>query len=161
MLRAPGLEPVVRPGFGRTSPLMERDMLRDNWWAVGVPLPDPAVEAARDVDHNALADLYPKGPLGPREFLAKEQLATGEQEWKKLIERGGNAVNFLAEEAIAWANAHPQDPRVPQALHRVVEATHYGPADGKKSREYSKQAFDILHRRYPNSEWTKQTKYWY
>jgi hypothetical protein len=158
MLRAPGLEPVVRSGFGRETPVMERDILRDNWWQVGDVKVD---DHPREIDHDALADLYPIGPLGPIGFLPKDQLAAGEEEYRKLVDRAGNAVNFLAAEAIAWVNAHPQDPRVPQALYQVVEATHYGPADGKKSREYSKQAFDILHRKYPNSDWTKKTKYWY
>lgn len=157
MLRAPGMEPEVRPGFGRTTEVMKSDMLRDNWWA----LAGDVRQGDRDQDHDALVDLYPKGPFGPAEFLPAEQRATAQTEWKKLVERSGNAVNFLAGETIAWATAHPQDPRVPQALHLAVEATHYGPADGLKSREYSKQAFDILHRRYAESEWTKKTKYWY
>jgi hypothetical protein len=157
MLRAPGMEPEVRPGFGRRTEVMKSDMLRDNWWA----LAGDVRQGERDQDHDALVDLYPKGPFGPAEFLPAEQRAAAQTEWKKLVERGGNAVNFLAGETIAWATAHPQDPRVPQALYLVVEATHYGPADGVKSREYSKQAFDILHRRYAGSEWAKKTKYWY
>jgi hypothetical protein len=157
MLRAPGLQPMVRPGFGRTTPVTNSDPFRDNWWLVS----DRATEAARDDQHDALIDLYPKGPFGPSDFLPKDQLSAAQQEWHKLVEGSGNSVNFLAGEAIAWATAHPQDPRVPQALHLVVEATHYGPADGVKSKEYSKQAFDILHRKYPASEWTKKTKYWY
>jgi hypothetical protein len=157
MLRAPGLDPIVRPGFGRMTPLMKSDPFRDNWWAL-----EGSVQGdARDVEHEALADLYPKGSAGPPDFLSKDQIATAQREWQKMVEGGGNAVNFLASETIGWTTAHPQDPRVPEALYLVVEATHYGPADGKKSREYSKQAFDILHRRYPASEWTKKTKYWY
>ena len=89
------------------------------------------------------------------------QRAAGEQEWQRLMKQAGNAVNYLAAEAIAWSQSHPQDPNVPQALHEVVQATRYGPADGKKSREYSKQAFDLLHRQYPKSPWTAQTPYWY
>jgi hypothetical protein len=157
MLRAPGLVPVVRPGSGRTTPVMESDSFRDNWWDLGGEVHGDG----RDVQHEALADLYPKGAAGPADFLPKDQAAAGEAEVRKMTERAGNAVNFLASETIAWATAHPQDPRVPQALHLVVEATHFGPADGKKSKEYSKQAFDILHRKYPTSEWTKKTKYWY
>lgn len=106
LLRA---ERLVRAGFNRGTPVLERDMVRDNWWSLLEERPD----GDRDANHEALYDLYPEGEMGP------------------------------------------------EALHRVVEATHYGPADGKKSKEYSKQAFDILHRRYPNSEWTKKTKYWY
>jgi hypothetical protein len=157
MLRAPGLTPLIRPGFGRMTSVLNSDPFRDNWWFLGDGRPGQP-----DRDHDALADLYPpKGPIGPTEFLSSGQRSAGEQEWQKMANRGGDSVNFLAGETIAWSTAHPQDPRVPQALHLVVEATHYGPADGVKSKEYSKQAFDILHRKYPASEWTKKTKYWY
>ena len=158
MLRGPGFEPVVRSGFDRSTPVMEMDSFRDNWWnLIGNAGPD----GQRDADHEALYDLYPKGELGPAGFLTSAQRAAGDAERKRMKETAGNAVNFLGAEAIAWAQAHAEDPRVPESLHRVVEATHYGPADGKKSKEYSQQAFDILHRRYPSSEWTKKTKYWY
>jgi hypothetical protein len=137
---------------------MNRDDFRDNWWALENP---PERDGAADPTHEALYDLYPKGAFGPAEFLPKDQRAAGQQEWTRLVERTGNAVNYLGSEAMAWAQAHQQDPRVPQALYLLVEATHYGPNDGKKGREYSRQAFELLHRRYPNSEWTKKTKYWY
>jgi hypothetical protein len=157
MLRAPGFQPMVRPGFGRTTPVMSSDSFRDNWW----DFPEQVNDDNRDVEHDALVDLYPKGPMGPTDFLPKAQVGAAEQERQKMQERGGNGVNYLASQTITWAKAHPQDPRVPQALHLVVEATHYGPVDGTTSKQYSKQAFDILHRQYPASEWTKKTKYWY
>jgi len=152
------LEPVVRPGFSRTTPVMKSDVLRDNWWLLQAP------SAKHDGDpdngrHQALFDLYPDGRFGPTEFLPATQREAGQKEWQELIRVAGNSVNYLCANAIEWARAHPEDPRVPQALHLAVEATHYGPAE--KSSAYSKQAFDILHRRYPASEWTKKTKYWY
>ena len=158
MLRGPGFEPVLRPGFNRRTAVMHSDSFRDNWWALNDP---PERDGASDPDHEALYDLYPKGNFGPTEFLPKDQRAAGQKEWSQLVEQTGNAVNYLGAQAIAWAQEHGQDPRVPQALYQLVEATHYGPNDGKKGREYSKQAFELLHRKYPNSEWTKKTKYWY
>ena len=69
---------------------------------------------------------------------------------------------FLAEKALQWAGSHPDDPRVPEALHRVVEAVRYGcGSDPTRDSSYSKRAFTLLHKRYPNSEWTKKTKYWF
>jgi hypothetical protein len=156
MLRGPGFTPVIRPGFPREAGILERDMLRDNWWHFDGPSgyrdPEPG-------NHEALYDLYPDGKFIPPDFLPKDQRAAGEAEWHKLIERAGNSVNYLCAETIAWAKSHPQDPRVPQALHEAVIATRYGPYDARSG--YSKQAFDLLHRNYPNSEWTRQTKYWY
>lgn len=159
MLRGPGLEPVIRSGFGRPDRTMERSVFRDNWWSfetrAGRPVPAGS-------DHEALYDIYPDGKTIPPDFLPRERRAAGEAEWEALQDRAVNGVNYLCAETLAWARSHPQDPRVPQALHEAVNATHYGPADTDKlSSGYSKQAFDLLHRRYPESEWTRQTKYWY
>jgi hypothetical protein len=156
MLRAPGLEPVIRPGAGRDTAVLERDALRDNWW----DLSHIAGEATSDPNHEALFDLYPKGVFGPSGFLPKDDRSAGEAEWKLLRERAANSVNYLCAETLDWARTHPADPTVPQALHLAVEATHYGPKDAEGTK-FSKQAFELLHRAYPKSEWTAKTKYWY
>jgi hypothetical protein len=156
MLRAPGLEPVVRAGMGRTTPVMKSDMFRDNWWLLNAP----ANPLEDNRNHQALYDLYPDGHFGTIEFLPEAQRSAAEKEWQQLTQRAANSVNYLCAATLDWARTHPQDERVPQALHLAVEATHYGPAE-KSSSSYSRQAFDLLHRRYPNSEWTKKTKYWY
>ena len=70
-------------------------------------------------------------------------------------------MSYLSAAAIAWARAHPSDPRVPEALHLAVRATHFGSSADASTSPYSKEAFDLLHARYPDSPWTKQTKYWY
>ncbi len=156
MLRAPGLTPLLRPGLGRETPVLRRDQLRDNWWTLA-PRANPGY---RDPEHDALFDLYPDGNFGSSDFLSREQRAEGAKQWTQLVDAAGNSVNFLATRAIAWARAHPRDPRVPEALHLVVEATHYGPTNDQSSA-YSRQAFELLHRRYPQSEWTRKTRYWY
>lgn len=69
------------------------------------------------------------------------------------------APEFFAESVFPWAAAQPQDPRVPEALHRLVVSTRWacGPGFGA----ISKRAFDLLHRRYPTSPWTEKTPYWF
>jgi len=49
---------------------------------------------------------------------------------------------------------------LPEALHLVVNATHFGPGNGA-TRGYSKKAFQLLHQRYPARKWAAATKYWY
>ncbi|SPE41755.1 hypothetical protein SBA3_4580015 [Candidatus Sulfopaludibacter sp. SbA3] len=143
--------------MGRETPVMKSDPFRDNWWFLTAPTGSGSSGDNRN--HQALFDLYPDGHFGPTEFLPAAQRTEADKEWQQLRERASNSVNYLCAATLDWAKAHPQDGRVPQALHLAVEATHYGPAD--KSSGYSRQAFDLLHRRYPNSEWTKKTKYWY
>jgi hypothetical protein len=96
----------------------------------------------------------------PQIFLSSAQRAAGEREWAALAERAAVATNFLCAETLAWAKPHPGDPRLPEALYLAVRATRYGPAD-KSTRDYSRQSFELLHRRFPNSEWARKTKYWY
>ena len=68
------------------------------------------------------------------------------------------APDYLASLTIDWVKSAPNDPRAPEALHLAVRATRYG-CVAEKSR-FSKEAFALLHRRYPNSEWARKTKYW-
>ncbi len=146
LLRSPGLSPWVRQGFGRQSDPFGNsgvknipgrlDPFRDNWW-------NPAEPAAAEVP----------------EFLSAAERRRAALEWEKL-KRLPPAVNWLGAQTLAWAVAHPEDPQVPEALHLVVRASHYGPKD-EQSGNFSRRAFELLHRRYPTSEWTAKTPYWY
>ena len=140
MLRTPGLAPVVREGFGRyTAKVGAIDSFRDNWWRLGTPAPAAAPP--------------------PADFLPPDARARADKEWEMLAAAPA-APNYLCAQTLAWARAHPHDPRVPEALHLAVRATRYGPGD-PSTRAWSRQAFQLLHARYPRSEWVQKTKYWY
>ncbi len=138
MLRNPGFSPELRPGLGRLEAAGKLDELRDNWWRLQPP---------------AAAIAAP--------FLPEPDRAEGARQAEQLRKAAANSVNYLSAAAIAWARAHPSDPRVPEALHLAVRATHFGSSADASTSPYSKEAFDLLHTRYPDSPWTKQTKYWY
>jgi hypothetical protein len=76
------------------------------------------------------------------------------------LEKQGNAAEFLGRIVLAWAKEHRGDARVPEALHRVVVATHLGCGDAG-TPAMSKAAFQMLWRNYPQSEWAKRTPFWY
>ena len=156
MLRMPGMAAELRNGIGRTTAPGKIDDFRDNWWQI-VTLP---AEPGDGWPRPQLMDLYPYNAMGPTGFLTAAQKAEGEEQAARLKEQAGNAVNYMCALALEWAKTHPQDPRVPEALHLAVRATRYGAAD-KESSRYSKEAFDLLHRKYPDSPWAKQTKYWF
>jgi hypothetical protein len=147
ILRTPGISPWVRDGFGRLSGYgFERDKnvptkmsyLRDNWWAA---LKDPP-------------------PVLAFPLITEEQRRQAAKEWEKLRVAPA-AATWLGMHTVAFATAHPDDPRVPEALHLVVEVSHYSAGTDERSGEYSRRAFNLLHRRYPTSGWTKKTPYWY
>jgi hypothetical protein len=62
---------------------------------------------------------------------------------------------------MSWSMAHPEDPRVPESLYRLVRVTRYSCRGVATNGAISKAAFDLLHKRYPASDWTGQTSYWF
>ena len=67
---------------------------------------------------------------------------------------------WMGDAVLSWARAHPEDRRLPEALHLVVRATRYG-CPTKGYARVSRAAFELLHRRYPRSEWAERTPYWF
>jgi hypothetical protein len=98
-------------------------------------------------------------PLKP--VFSQEDRDAARHEIGELHEKGTTEM-FLAPIIFAWAKTHPEDPQVPQALHRLVMLTRYGCRNGDPSSgQISKAAFDLLHKQYPKSQWTAQTPYWF
>lgn len=152
-LKFPGLRPYVTAGVGRSSALSEVDSYRDNYWCAEAPtaLSGPPSEGEGKTDTARSNSRIP-------EFLkASQSVAANEVARLRAI---GTGPNFLAQTAIGWATKNPTDPRSPEALHLAVRSTRYGCTD-KETGRWSKAAFDLLHRRYPNSTWANATKYWF
>jgi hypothetical protein len=61
------------------------------------------------------------------------------------------------EAVLAYATAHPKDPRAPEALYWLVRISRFGTGHNHSSH----RAYDLLKARYPASEWAKKTKYYY
>jgi len=158
MLRFPGMRPYVQAGFGRLTPPGKLDELSDNWWCPFRPVPNgpPDYYRVSSVLGAPLLVLYPEG--APKaQFLSSEQRARGETEWSRLTALPP-APEYLGTQAVAWVTSHASDPRAAEALHLAVRAVRYG--CGAKAGA-SKAAFQLLHSRYPGSEWARKTKYWY
>jgi hypothetical protein len=109
-LRNPGLSPYVRTGLLRSATLGEIDNFRDNWWC----------EPLKDGGGRVRADRDPSVPTPA--FLSASEVAQLKQENAGLAEVAV-APNILAAEVLAYAKLHPDDERVPQALHLVVRST--------------------------------------
>jgi hypothetical protein len=61
------------------------------------------------------------------------------------------------DEILAYAAANPADPRVPEALYWLVRVGRFGGSHNHSGQ----RAFKILHARYPKSEWTAKSPYFY
>ena len=100
---------------------------------------------------------YDVKPL--EKLLSSQEKLQGRSEAKEV----GNitASNYLTKEAIIYAASHPQDSRVPEALHLAVFSARSPCHTDDETKQLSKEAFQLLHGNYPNSSWTEATPYWY
>jgi hypothetical protein len=171
ILRNPGFRTFITAGYPRGNlytvgePRFDRvDDFHDNWWCALTPTPENQ-SYGRDYYRmfitlsSPLREIYPDGKIPSPSFLAEDDRAIAVKEQSELAAQLA-APNWLGKRALDWANAHPDDPRVPEALHLVVRAWRYGCAESS-GENYSKEAFELLHKRYPDSEWTKKTPYWF
>ena len=157
ILKYPGTRPYVDEGVGRLTPLDQIDNYRNNWWcALQEKGKEPDAEAEGRPGNPLLKMLREASAL---DFLTAAQKAAVQAEVQKLRALE-TAPNYLVAQVLAWAKRMPNDPRVPEALHLAVRSTRYGCTDGKTT-QFSKQAFQVLHKQYPQSPWARQTKYWY
>lgn len=152
-LKFPGVRPFVQAGIGRTTAADEIDSYRDNYWCVEPPTPQSGAGSDEDPE-----EANKKRPVVAPDFLKATQAAGARQ--FAAVQALGTAPNYLCRIAIEWTEANPNDPRSPEALHLAVRSTRYGCTD-KETGRWSKAAFDLLHRRYPNTNWAKATKYWF
>jgi hypothetical protein len=163
ILHRPELRPYVGAGIGRQIPAGHIDGLRDNWWCSFAP--EKSQEnwgdyyAADTRIDGPLSDLY----VGEKKyfpgFLSQAEQTAAQSEWATLTKLPA-APDWLATQVLDFAKANPGDPRVPEALYLVVRATRFGCGDTSTS-DYSKRAFQLLHKQYPQSPWTAKTPYWY
>jgi hypothetical protein len=166
LLHSPEFHPYVSSGIGRETLPGKIDNYRDNWWC-SLKSPKDAIEGDYESAgyyygftrlDGPLANLYvTNGQLHPA-FLTDTERQTAEVEWTALT-KFERASDWLAKETLTFAKAHPDDPRIAEALHLVVRVTRYSCDGGSTSN--SKAAFQLLHKRYPKSEWAKKTPYWY
>ena len=162
ILRFPGTRPYVVPGVERTEPIGKTDSYRDNWWCpLNLDLAASNYDKMSGMQDPAAAGTTAKKKPAPAypEFLNEGDRVAAASEWKKLVAIP-TAPNYLPAAVLDFAKQQPEDPRLPEALALAVHSTRYGCTD-KETVKFSKAAFDLLHKKYPNSEWAKKTKYWY
>src|SRR2546421_4185633 len=152
-LKFPGVRPFVVAGIGRRTAIDDIDEYRDNYWCTEPPTPQAGAPGDEDPQEQ-----NKKRPVVAPEFLKASQSLAARQ--FAALQALGTAPNYLCRMAIDWTEKNPTDPRSPEALHLAVRSTRYGCTD-KDTGRWSKAAFDLLHRRYPNTTWANNTKYWF
>ena len=161
MLENPGMRPFVGTGLSRLTPLSRIDNYRDNWWCSPAVIFGLGSVNASTMFELSWKDVSTKAipPHNFPSFMSAAQKSTARKESSELMKLE-TAPNYLGKKVINWAKQSPADPRVAEALHLVVRSTRYGCGNDEPSA-VSKEAFQLLHKNYPKSEWTKKTPYWF
>ena len=175
LLRTPGLRPFVpalnfrdyEAAFHKVDGLKALSAFRDNWWcAMGPPEGDtryyftPRLQYGGPLVGSTQQPLYndPTTAAVPT-FLTSADRQEAADQWRALqqIDAGPNE---LGRRVLDWARRNPTDPRVPEALHRIVRATRVG-CTTEATGTISRSAFELLHSRYPKSPWAARTPHWF
>jgi hypothetical protein len=158
LLKFPGTRPFVDASVGRLTPLNQRDIYRDNWWCGDVANTESSGEESESGTASTNSGASKPDAL-QLDFLTGAQSDAGKRERAQLSSLGSGP-NYLAREAVEWANRMPNNPRIPEALHLAVMATRYSCAD-KETGPLSRAAWQLLHGRYKNTAWARKTPYWF
>ncbi len=157
ILRFPATRPIVDSNVDREDAIGVINSFRDNWWCSFDPT-DAASSVYSRVERDSEGNPKPQKEETPT-FLTKTLLTQAQAEQTKLASLG-TAPNYLCDEVVKWAKANLTDPRVPESLHLAIKSTRYGCVD-KKTLQFSKTAFQVLHKNFPNDAWTKKTPYFF
>jgi hypothetical protein len=156
ILRNPGVRPYLEAGIPRIASVSQFDEFRNNWWC----------KPWQAEDQGNGPSLTPM--IAPA-IIPQDQQALAASEYQSLQQLPDSAA-VIGQRVIDYANAHPDDPQVPEALALTVRATHYAcqswdsKTPGVSTSNYTpvgKAAFEFLHQHYPKSPWTAKTPYYY
>ena len=97
-------------------------------------------------------------------FMSEEARAQAQKEQQQLRALPVRS-SYFAPTLIEWAKQKPADPEAPKALHFLVASTReecYAiERPGQAKPQYSRQAFQLLRKLYPKSEWAAKTRHYY
>jgi len=86
--------------------------------------------------------------------VGAERAAYRTYEQDKAIPAGASS---LWDEALAYARAHPNDPRSPELLYWLIRVARWGANHDHLGR----RAFQLLHARHAGTAWAKRSPYYY
>jgi hypothetical protein len=154
LLRLPGASPWLASGLGYPYMRDVIGLVATRWWEHR-DADNQAAPGSQD-DVTLCDDCALPLQFAAPAFLTPQDRERARGEVARLRQLPG-APAYLGAIILAWANAQPRDPRVPEALHFVVRATRYG----EMNTETSKAAYLLLHNRYRRNPWTSKTPLWF
>lgn len=166
VLRNFGMSPYIQGGAERHGmPINEFDYYQDNYWQ---PLTSDkqtdkddrnlyeTVNLSGDPDLEMKVSEYMKPGLKKR--LSAAERKSGDAERNTILIN--HPSRFLGQAVLKWARLHPDDREVPEMLYRVVKLPKWS-GTSEQGTKYSREAYLVLHSRYPNSSWAEKAVCYY
>jgi hypothetical protein len=89
-------------------------------------------------------------------FLTSSEKEIAHHEWQQLYEKLQNTPDYFCKLALEWFHNNPEDPLLPEMMHRCVQMSRY--MEAPKS---SYEVFEVLHKHFKGDIFTKKTPYHY
>jgi hypothetical protein len=132
-----------------TEPSRRHRDFFSSWWCPGY-----------EEESALVAMLYPaSGEIPTPAWVTPADHQAAATEHAQLL-KAGSPARFLATAVLDFVREQPNSPAAPEALARVVNGWRRTCRDAADA-PLARRAFQQLHRRYPQSSWAKQTRYWH
>ena len=175
LMSFPSIEPLVRAGNQRSTGFAHYSEFRDNWWSGNTQYIQPPQSQNGSFNYDSgIRTVTPESPnfkpalfndpltptseLPSPPFVTSADATQAAQETLALQHIPG-AADYCARQALDWVKSHPHDPTNADLLGLATRVLRNAPRTADTS-ELNHQLFNTLHRKYPNSEWTKRYKSW-
>jgi len=153
----PRCKAYVNARSGRRTPIQKIDNYRDNGLVLRSRLGSRATQLCKGLRQEPRKRAIQHAGLSAVPIFRTDQC--GKIGMENTL-RAGKSSGLSAEQTLKWAKEDPNDPRIPEALHYAVRSTRYS-CEGAKTSKLSRQAFKLLHSRYPNPGGAKETPFWF
>ena len=140
-----GLSPQMNESSSPIAAIPNDEVTASNWCSFKA-----GVAGARD-SSSFVWQLPPAPALGDIDS-AKAELVT--------LATLKTSTGFVGEHVLKRVKAGTADVDLPWLLHVVVSSTRGGCLD-PDAKQLSREAFNLLHKRFPRNEWTTKTPYFY
>jgi len=156
LMRFTSTEPRVRVGIERD--FAAYDEFRDNWWCVKTPATPGSGSPQDSAPHLFTDPIVPRSQQPDPPFLTAADRTLADQEIARL-QKIPCASDYFAGEALAWVKDHPSDPHDADLVGFAMRVVRNA-CRSDATKDLNHQLFDLLHRRFPKSEWAARYTSW-
>jgi hypothetical protein len=156
LMRFASTEPTVRAQLERD--FAAYDGMRDNWWCDYNPLA-PDAGPADDTSTHLFGTVMVAIAVQPDPpFLTAADRAQAQEEITRL-QKIPSASDYFAQQALTWVKDHPTDAHDAEVIGFAMRVVRNA-CRSDKTGDLNHQLFDLLHRRFPSSEWATRYTTW-